>query len=178
MSADESPGPPRESGEAVSRRTLLAGLGAGLLALGTLLLAMPIVGSLAGGWLRRAAERKWVSLGTLDGFPERQTRLARFRNPLRVPWDGETAHIPCWVRRLEAERFQVFAINCTHLGCPVRWFSGSGLFMCPCHGGVFYEDGTRAAGPPQRRLYEYETRVRNGQLWIRAGRIPTPSRSA
>ena len=31
--------------------------------------------------------------------------------------------------------------------------------MCPCHGGVFYSDGTRASGPPPRRLYEYEYKV-------------------
>ena len=42
--------------------------------------------------------------------------------------------------------FQVFAINCAHLGCPVRWFPQSRLFMCPCHGGAYYEDGSRASG--------------------------------
>ena len=36
-----------------------------------------------------------------------------------------TAEIPCWVRRLTGEKFQVFAINCAHLGCPVRWFEES-----------------------------------------------------
>jgi quinol---cytochrome c reductase iron-sulfur subunit, bacillus type len=55
----------------------------------------------------------------------------------------------------------------------VRWFEESGLFMCPCHGGVFYADGRHASGPPPRPLYRYETKVEAGRLWIRAGELPT-----
>jgi menaquinol-cytochrome c reductase iron-sulfur subunit len=80
------------------------------------------------------------------------------------------------VRRIEGERFQVFAVNCAHLGCPVRWFPQSRLFMCPCHGGAYYEDGSRASGPPPRGLFEYEYRVTNGALWVRGGQLPTLSR--
>jgi Rieske Fe-S protein len=81
------------------------------------------------------------------------------------------------VRRISADEFQVFAINCTHLGCPVRWFPGAGLFMCPCHGGVFYADGQHASGPPPRPLYQYDHKIENGQLWVRGGQIPTLSES-
>ena len=81
--------------------------------------------------------------------------------------------IPCWVRRIQGQTFQVFAVNCTHLGCPVRWFQESGLFMCPCHGGVYYEDGTRSAGPPPRGLFEYEYKIDQGQLWVKGGQMPT-----
>ena len=63
------------------------------------------------------------------------------------------------VRRKEAADFQVFAVNCAHLGCPVSWFPASGLFMCPCHGGVYYENGAHASGPPPRGLFQYEYRV-------------------
>jgi Rieske Fe-S protein len=79
------------------------------------------------------------------------------------------------VRRIAGEEFQVFAINCAHLGCPVRWFPESGLFMCPCHGGVYYADGSRASGPPPRGLYEYAFKVEGGQLWVRGGELPTLS---
>jgi Rieske Fe-S protein len=80
------------------------------------------------------------------------------------------------VRHIEGERFQVFAVNCAHLGCPVRWFAQSRLFMCPCHGGAYYEDGSRASGPPPRGLFEYEYEVRDGELWVRGGQLPTLSR--
>ena len=104
------------------------------------------------------------SSARVASFPEGQTRLAIYENPFRVAWDGATAKIACWVRRISGEQFQVFAINCAHLGCPVRWFAQSRLFMCPCHGGVYYEDGSRASGPPPR-----------GALRVR---VPDPGRAA
>ena len=120
----------------------------------------------------------WVSLGPVSQFPEGETRLATFRNPLVMPTDGKTVDTPCWVRRVEGEKFQVFAINCAHLGCPVRWFPQSGLFMCPCHGGAYYRDGSRASGPPERGLFEYQYKVEEGLITIRAGEMPTPGPSA
>jgi Rieske Fe-S protein len=47
--------------------------------------------------------------------------------------------------------------------------------MCPCHGGVYYEDGSRASGPPPRGLYQYEFRVRSGHLEVRGGETPNLS---
>ena len=112
-------------------------------------------------------------LGPIERFPAGETRLATYENPFRVPWDGPTATLACWVRRLEGEQFQVFAINCTHLGCPVRWFDESKLFMCPCHGGAFYQDGSHASGPPPRGLYTYAWEIKDGKLWIATGLLPT-----
>lgn len=164
----QTPKPP------LSRRNFLVRLGLVLNGIAAVLLAVPLIGYLAGA-LRTRKAQAWIPLGAVDDFPIGQTRLGKYENPFTVPWDGETAHIPCWVRRLGPEQFQVFAINCTHLGCPVRWFPESGLFMCPCHGGVYYADGERASGPPPRSLYQYEHKVENGQLLVRGGRIPTLS---
>ena len=121
---------------------------------------------------------KWVSLGPATQFPEGETRLATFRNPTVMPTDGQTVDTACWVRHVEGNRFQVFAVNCAHLGCPVRWFPQSGLFMCPCHGGAYYRDGSRASGPPERGLFEYPSKVENGLITIQAGELPTPGPNA
>lgn len=155
-----------------SRRTFLFRLGLTINAIAIALFAIPVIGYVLSP-ARRFVWLKWISLGSLTEFPENQTRLAEYINPFKKPWDGETAKIPCWVRRLSGESFQVFAINCTHLGCPVRWFAESELFMCPCHGGVFYSDGRHASGPPPRALYQYQHKVEAGQLWINAGQLPT-----
>jgi Rieske Fe-S protein len=77
------------------------------------------------------------------------------------------------VRNIDGQKFQVFAINCAHLGCPVRWFPQSNLFMCPCHGGVYYQDGSHASGPPPRGLFQYTYKVEDGKLLIKAGETPT-----
>jgi len=160
-----------------SRRSFLFKLGLGLNVVAATLVSIPVIGYILGP-VRKRAMQAWISLGPLQSFPEGQTRLATYENPFRVAWDGATADIPCWVRRMEGARFQVFAINCAHLGCPVRWFAQSRLFMCPCHGGVYYEDGSRASGPPPRALFEYEYQVRDEKLWIRGGQIPTLSEPA
>ncbi len=123
---------------------------------------------------RAAGSETWISLGARGQFPAGQTRLATYRHPQANPADGETANIPCWVRHVDGDTFQVFAINCAHLGCPVRWFPQSGLFMCPCHGGVYYSDGSRASGPPERGLFEYRYKVEQGNLLIQPGEMPTP----
>jgi nitrite reductase/ring-hydroxylating ferredoxin subunit len=160
----------------LSRRGLLVKLGLLFNGAVALLLAVPVLRYLFSPALRarRPGYQSWVSVGTLDRFPPGQTRLAMFRNPLVDPSDGETANIPCWVRNIDGRKFQVFAINCAHLGCPVRWFPQSSLFMCPCHGGVYYADGARASGPPERGLFEYRYKLEQGALFIEAGAMPTP----
>ena len=126
----------------------------------------------------RADYLSWVPLGPVSEFPEGETRLASFRNPYVMPADGKTVDTACWVRRIAGNQFQVFAVNCAHLGCPVRWFQQSGLFMCPCHGGAYYRDGSRASGPPERGLFEYPYKVQDGIITIQAGELPTPGGSA
>ena len=136
--------------DGVSRRDMFAKIGLLLNGLAVAILATPVVGYMLSPILRseRGRYKSWVSLGELD------------------------------VRRVAGEQFQVFAINCAHLGCPVRWFAQSGLFMCPCHGGVYYADGSRASGPPPRGLFEYAYKVENGKLLIEAGQLPTLSTTA
>jgi Rieske Fe-S protein len=163
----------------LSRRGLFMKLGIVFNAVVASALGVPIVGFILSSITRgRATYLSWVPLGSVDEFPEGETRLATFRNPYVSPTDGKTVNTACWVRRVEAEKFQVFAVNCAHLGCPVRWFPPSGLFMCPCHGGAYYRDGSRASGPPERGLFEYPYKVENGLVTIQAGELPTPGASA
>jgi len=123
---------------------------------------------------RKPGYKAWVSLGGVGGFPAGETRFATYRSPHATLSDGETGTAACWVRNIDGDRFQVFAINCAHLGCPVRWFPQSNLFMCPCHGGAYYADGSRASGPPERGLFEHRYRIDNGNLLIEVGDLPTP----
>jgi Rieske Fe-S protein len=162
-----------------SRRAFLFKLS--LLANGAVgaVLAVPILGYLFGPATKKGSSyNSWIALGPVSDFPEGETRLVNYRNPVMTEWDGETGDVPCWVRRVSGNTFQVFAINCAHLGCPVRWFAQSKLFLCPCHGGAYYADGTRASGPPERGLFEYEHKVIEGKLMISAGKMPTLANEA
>ena len=174
---------PQESASARSaghsRRAFLFKLS--LLANGAVgaVLAVPIIGYLLGPAMKKSSSYdSWIALGPISGFPENETRLVNFRNPITTPWDGQTGDIPCWVRRVSGSTFQVFAINCAHLGCPVRWFAQSRLFLCPCHGGAYYADGSRASGPPERGLFEYDHKIIANTLMIKVGKMPTLAEKA
>jgi len=157
-----------------SRRAFLFKLSLALNGVVGAVMAVPILGYLFGPAMgKKSADEAWVDLGPLTGFPEGETRLTTFRNPITTAWDGQTGDVPCWVRHVSGSSFQVFAINCAHLGCPVRWFAESKLFLCPCHGGAYYQDGSRASGPPERGLFEYEHKIAADKLMISAGKMPT-----
>jgi Rieske Fe-S protein len=153
------------------RRSLLRWLTYAVGAVAGAVAGVPIVGYLLG---TRRHPTIWVDLGPAAGFRVGETRLVTFDNPLRQPWDGQAALTGVHVRREdEREHFLVLAANCAHLGCPVTWFPQSGLFMCPCHGGVYYASGERASGPPPRGLFHCVWRVRGGRLEIQAPHYPT-----
>jgi len=160
----------------ISRRVALVKLGLFLNGVVAVILAVPIVRYVLSPVVRarKPGYESWLSLGALEQFPPEQTRLATYRNPVANVWDGATDDIACWVRNIDGRSFQVFAVNCAHLGCPVRWFPQSSLFMCPCHGGAYYQDGSRASGPPPRGLFQYHYKIEGGELLIKAGEMPTP----
>lgn len=166
--------PPEAKAAAHSRRTFLFKLSVLLNAAVGTVLAVPLVGYLLSPTdKKKSDDGAWVNLGPTDDFPVGETRLTDFKSPVTSFGDGDTAKVACWVRRVSASKFQVFAVNCAHLGCPVRWFAQSKLFMCPCHGGAYYQDGTRAAGPPERGLFEYRIKLDGDALLIHAGNMPT-----
>jgi hypothetical protein len=80
--------------------------------------SVPLIGYLLG---QRKTPVDWVTLGTTGDFPIGETRTINFENPLRQPWDGITGHTGVFVRNegqneKAVDQFQVFAVNCAHLG--------------------------------------------------------------
>lgn len=162
-----------ETRETVNRRQFLARVTIGLTALAGALAGIPVIAYLLSPLIKPVNE-VWRALGPASNFAPGQTVQVKFEDPSPLAWAGLTAETAAWVRRNPPgqNEFVVFAINCTHLGCPVNWLPGGHLFLCPCHGGVFNADGTVAAGPPPRPLFQYESRVQDGQLQIRTRPLP------
>jgi Rieske Fe-S protein len=157
------------------RRTFFQTITYALGAIAAAALGVPLVGYLFGV---PKEPKLWVMLGPTSKYPLDETRMETFDNPLGLSWDGVTAQTAVYVRNEGQgsdlqDRFLVLAVNCAHLGCPVTWFPQSGLFMCPCHGGVYSTNGERASGPPPRGLFHCVWRVRDGVLEIEAPHYPT-----
>lgn len=153
------------------RRRFLASISMIAGAVASAIMGIPVLGfSLGSVFAKRS--RAWKSVGLVEQFEIGKTVLVSFENAAPLPWDGVTAKTAAWLRRETENEFIAFAVNCTHLGCPVRWAPDANLFLCPCHGGVYYSNGEVAAGPPPRPLSRYDVRLRNGQVEIQAGPIP------
>ena len=140
-------------------------------ALGRLWLACLLRGFYLGRCSSRSPESGEPS-DAVNAFKSGETVEVKFEDASSVAWAGVTGQTGAWLRRETDGQFVAFAVNCTHLGCPVRWLQEAELFMCPCHGGVYYKDGTVAAGPPPRPLTRYPVRVNQGQVEILT--TPTP----
>jgi menaquinol-cytochrome c reductase iron-sulfur subunit len=135
-----------------------------------LIVAVPAIGALLAPLLRPQPPA-WRQVGKVDDFPVGTTNSVTFEDPSPLEWAGVASQSAAWLRRISDNQFEAFSVNCTHLGCPVRWIPDATLFMCPCHGGVFYSDGVPAAGPPRRPLFHYPVRIRDSQVEILSGPV-------
>ena len=149
----------------ISRRSFFEKLILLLGGLMTALVGVPIIGFIFKP-LFKTLPPVWRAVGKVDAFKIGETVAVTFLENSPLPWAGVTANTAAWLRRESADSFTAFSISCTHLGCPVRWRSEAQLFMCPCHGGVYYKDGSVAAGPPPLPLSRYPTRVTKDQVEI------------
>lgn len=153
------------------RRRFLSRLSLGFAGIGAALVGAPVVGFLVAPLFRSVANR-WRPVGKVSSFQAGQTVEVTYEDASPLAWAGVTSKTGAWLRHEGGDQFTAFAINCSHLGCPVRWLPEADLFMCPCHGGVYYKNGNVAAGPPPRPLTKYPVRVREGLVEILTR--PTP----
>jgi menaquinol-cytochrome c reductase iron-sulfur subunit len=151
----------------LSRITVLLGGLIGVLA------GVPFLGFLFSP-VRRDEPDLWRAVGGVEDFEIGRTVRVTYLDPYPTPWAGEAGRSAAWLRRDSEEGFTAFTIHCTHTGCPVLWVQPAGLFMCHCHGGAFYRDGSVAAGPPPAPLPRQEVRVREGRVEVRTLGIPLP----
>ncbi|HLR24860.1 MAG TPA: ubiquinol-cytochrome c reductase iron-sulfur subunit [Fodinibius sp.] len=155
----------------MDRKTFLSRLSLGLSGLIATLIAIPVIGTLIAPLVMNEP-RKWRDVGSVDKFEQGSIGLVEFKGAGYKPWSGKAAKQAAWVKRESASKFIAFSVNCTHLGCPVRWQKDAEMFFCPCHGGVFYDDGTVAGGPPPRELQRYPIRVKNGRVQVLTSPVP------
>lgn len=139
---------------------ILASLGAGAVASG--IVATPLLSFLLAPLFRKESP-VWRPVGYLHEFQLGNTVEVTLLDSSPYLWGGSAAKTAAWLRRDNETSFTAFSVDCTHLGCPVRWEPEAEMFFCPCHGGVYYKNGDVAAGPPPEPLQQYPVRV-NGEV--------------
>jgi nitrite reductase/ring-hydroxylating ferredoxin subunit len=64
-----------------------------------------------------------------------------------------------------------FSAACTHMGCLVQWQSAERRFLCPCHGGLFDENGNPVNATGHLKymtaLPRMDTKIVNGEIYVR-----------
>jgi menaquinol-cytochrome c reductase iron-sulfur subunit len=146
----------------LTRRRFLNRISLALSGLAAAVVSVPIIAYLLSPLLEPTPD-DWRDLGRVENFRVGETVEVAYDDTAPLPWAGQTAHTAVWLRRTGDQDFVAFGLNCTHLGCPVNWRSEAELFLCPCHGGVYYADGTVAGGPPPRPLTQLMVRITDDQ---------------
>ena len=104
----------------MSRRQFLTRLSLASAGLGAALIGVPVVGFLFSPLLKTEPE-VWQPVGKVDDFKVGETTHVTFSDASPLPWAGVAADTAAWLRRTSHQEFTAFTINCSHLGCPVRW---------------------------------------------------------
>jgi len=154
-----------------SRRDLLIFVSLAAGGIASAIVSLPLIGFLIAPLFRREPA-VWRDVGPLDKFPIGETSKVTLQDSSSIAWGGEDSLTAAWLRRVDQQTFQAFAVDCTHLGCPVRWEASAELFMCPCHGGVYYKDGEVAAGPPPHPLQQFPVRILNNTVQMEWRKLP------
>jgi len=157
--------------ENMNRRKFLGRLSLWLGAGTAALVSVPIIGALLDPVLKKKMHQ-WRRVGRVEEFAINTTSLVTFTNADPGPGGGLSEKTSAWLRRKSENSFIAFSVNCTHLGCPVRWEADAELFMCPCHGGVYHKNGSVAAGPPPKGLVQYMVRVADGYVEVKTAPVP------
>ena len=135
-------------------------------------ITIPLVGNILSPIFERRLGKVWQSVAPIDSFTVGEVSKA----VVTVSDDQAGMSViddkGVFVWRQTDDEVVVFSRNCTDLSCPVTWDEGSRWFYCPCHGGVFNEEGQPVAGPPSRPLYRYDVRIRDNMVQIDLNSLP------
>jgi menaquinol-cytochrome c reductase iron-sulfur subunit len=121
--------------------------------------------------LKRAPGERWRRVGKLDEFSLGTVQQAQLEVDRR-DWPRSAPSQAVFVLRQTPDRVVVFSRSCTDLGCPLDYDVGSACFFCPCHGGIFGQDGEPLAGPTKQPMYRFAHRIRDDVLEIDVASLP------
>ena len=114
----------------------------------------------------------WSKVTSFSSLPE-DGSPAKFEVVQEKVVDAWTTYkdVPVGAVYLTRKGDEVVAFNlkCPHLGCAIDFRKQSNDYFCPCHNSSFALDGsvTTENSPSPRPMDTMETKVEDGQVWIR-----------
>ena len=110
------------------------------------------------------SEGQWTEVGMVTHLPPGQMHRVVFQLQSKDLWRNYEHRGVLFVFSQDGANYTVLDGTCTHLGCNVRWIEESTQFSCPCHHGIYSQEGDVIEGPPPKPLRRLETRLENGVL--------------
>lgn len=150
----------------VTRRGFL-GWAAGLLAgLGSLFVAIPLVGSIVANVQPKSSEA-FVTVGDVTGLKPDEPQAFPFLDQVTDAYLREQVPRMTWVVKHPDGAVIAYSPICPHLGCEFFWDAATRRFICPCHGSEWSVDGQILHGPTPRPMDTLPSRIVNGALQVR-----------
>ena len=107
----------------------------------------------------------WVDAGDISELENDPKQIVFERTELDG-WEIRNEKEAAWVILDNNRKVTAYSPLCTHLGCAYRWEATKREFVCPCHGSVFDREGKVLAGPAERPLDRYATKLEGNRLWL------------
>lgn len=158
-----TPIPPSDE---VSRRRFLSGVIGGVAGAVATLVGLPAIGYLVSPGLKKQNQAQWLTLGPVAGLVSGKPTGFPFARKIEDGWMEAMETGVAYAVTHDGQSVKVFSNVCTHLKCRASWHEDRGVFICPCHDGLFSVDGEVLGGPPPRPLDQFQTKIENGQLQI------------
>lgn len=148
------------------RKFLVSGVGvmSGAIAV---TVGVPAILYVAGPIQEEGAAQEWIRLGSAGSVELGTQTLMKATIERRAGYLTTTEELSVFVSTENGTEFVALSNICTHLGCRVRWVDEQDGFFCPCHNAIFGPDGSVLQGPPPRPLNRFDTKVEDGQIFIR-----------
>lgn|SRR3972149_3897399 len=127
---------------------------------------LPAISYLISPAARVQKKEAWIPLGPLENYPVEVPTPFSFTRTTVNGWEKTVNSHGAYVVRKGGDELKVYSNMCTHLSCRVTWKDDLHEYICPCHDGHFDAEGRVALGPPPQPLYEYETKIEAGNLFI------------
>ena len=138
--------------------TLVAGLGT-------------LVAGFLGNALRRETGDTWVSIGPAEDLSSEHYKRYVLTAELRQAWKVVQVPLVIYVKDFYPKDPIAIHSTCTHLGCAVSHDAEKRQFRCPCHGGVYDEQGKVVSGPPPRPLTRLDIKIEGDVCLVK---LPRP----